>query len=76
MLDTSVAMTNLYGFDANGNQVTFTNPLGRVTTNVFDALNRQVQVQYPDGTKTLTGYDNAGRRVKGSSPEKGIDKRG
>ena len=69
-------MTNLYGFDANGNQVAFTNPLWRVTTNVFDVLNRQVQVQYPDGTKTLTGYDNAGRRVKGSSPEKGIDKRG
>ena len=55
--------SNLYGFDANGNQITFTNALGRVTTNVFDVLNRQVQMQYPDRTKTLTGYDSVGRRV-------------
>ena len=58
-----VAMVSLYGFDANGNQIYFTNALGRVTTNVFDALNRQMQVLYADGTKVSTGFDIAGRRV-------------
>ena len=60
---TSVATVSLYGFDANGNQITFTDANNHTTTNVFDALNRQVQVQFPDGTKTSTGYDAAGRRV-------------
>jgi len=60
---TGIAVTNLYGFDANGNQVYFTNTLGRVTTNVFDALNGQVHVLYPDGSKVSTGFDTAGRRV-------------
>jgi RHS repeat-associated protein len=52
-----------YGYDANGNQITFTDANIHTTTNVFDALNRQVQVQYPDGTKTSTGYDADGRSV-------------
>jgi RHS repeat-associated protein len=60
---TSIAITNLYGFDANGNEIYLTNTLGRVTTNVFDALNRRVQVLYPDGTKTSVAFDIAGRRV-------------
>jgi RHS repeat-associated protein len=60
---TSIAMTNLYGLDSNGNPVYWTNSLGRVTTNVFDALNRQAQVLYPDGTVVSTGFDAVGRRV-------------
>lgn len=60
---TSTAMINLYSYDANGNEVTFTDGLAHTTTNVFDELNRQVQVFYPDGTHSSTGYDAAGRRV-------------
>jgi RHS repeat-associated protein len=52
-----------YTFDENGNQLTFTDPNGHTTTNVFDALNRQFQVRYADGTKTGTAYDPAGRRT-------------
>jgi YD repeat-containing protein len=52
-----------YGYDANGNQITFTDANNHTTTNVFDALNRQVQTQFPDGTKISTGYDAGGRRV-------------
>lgn len=52
-----------------GNQITFTNNLGRVTTNVYDALNREVEVLYADSTKTLTGYDAGVRRGrKGVGP--------
>ena len=60
---TSVAVTNIYGYDVNGNQITFADSLGHTTTNVFDALNRQVQVKYANGTTNFTGYDAAGRRV-------------
>jgi RHS repeat-associated protein len=58
-----------YAYDANGNQITFTDGLGHTTTNVFDALNRQVAVDYPDGTKTLTGYDADGRRVAATNQD-------
>ena len=33
-----------YGYDADGNQVTVTDPMGRVTTTVFDALDRPTVV--------------------------------
>ncbi len=59
----SVASTIFFGYDANGNQLYFTNPLGAVTTNVLDALNRVTQVQFADGTKLFAGYDAVGRRV-------------
>jgi RHS repeat-associated protein len=60
---TSLQATNGFTFDANGNQVTATDPLGRTTTSVFDPLNRVVQVLYSDGTTNFTGYDGVGRRV-------------
>jgi RHS repeat-associated protein len=43
--------------------------LGRVTTNVYDALNRQVEVLYADGTKTLTRYDADGRKVAATNQD-------
>ncbi len=60
---TSIAMTNFYSYDADGNQTTFTDGLGHTTTNVFDVLNRQVQTLYPNETTNSTGYDAVGRRV-------------
>jgi YD repeat-containing protein len=63
------ALTNLFAYDENGNQVRATDSLGRTTTNVFDALNRQTQVLYPDLTKMQTGYDSAGRRVAETNQE-------
>jgi RHS repeat-associated protein len=66
---TAVAMTNFYGYDADGNQITLTDSLSHTTTNVFDALNRQVQTLYPDGTASSTGYDAAGRRVAGTNQD-------
>ena len=60
---TTVAMTSFNSYDANGNQITFTDGLGHTTTNVFDILNRQVQTIYPNGTTNSTVYDVVGRRV-------------
>ncbi|HWQ93014.1 MAG TPA: hypothetical protein VN673_15155 [Clostridia bacterium] len=52
-----------YGFDANGNQLYFTNASKIVTTNHYDALNRLTNIVFPDGTKTFSVYDAVGRRV-------------
>jgi RHS repeat-associated protein len=52
-----------FGYDPNGNQITFTDANSHTTTNIYDALNRQVQVLYPDGTTSETGYDADGRSV-------------
>ena len=52
---TSVAVTNFYSYDANGNQITFTDGLGHSTTNVFDALNRQVAGAISRWNKSLHG---------------------
>ena len=62
-------MTNFYGYDANGNQTSFTDSLGRVTTSVYDVLNRQMQVVYPDGTQTETAYDADGRKVAATNQD-------
>lgn len=60
---TSVAATNFYGYDADGNQTTFTDANNHTTTSVFDALNRQTNVTFADGTKQITIFDAAGRRI-------------
>jgi RHS repeat-associated protein len=58
-----IAVTNFYGYDANGNQITFTDGLGHATTNFYDALNRQTNVTFTDGTRQITVYDAGGRRI-------------
>jgi RHS repeat-associated protein len=60
---TSVQSISSYGYDANGNQTTFTDANNHTTTNVYDTLNRQVQIQYPDGTTAETVYDGDGRSI-------------
>ncbi len=64
-----IATTNFYGYDANGNQTTFTDSLGRLTTTVYDVLNRQVQVLYADGTAAGTAYDADGRKVAATNQD-------
>ncbi len=59
----TVQTVSTYGYDADGNQITFTDANNHTTTNVFDELNRQVEVDFPDGTKAYTAYDADGRRV-------------
>jgi RHS repeat-associated protein len=50
-----------YGYDANGNSTTVTDPRNHATTTAYDADDEKVMVTDPDGNAALTCYDNAGR---------------
>jgi YD repeat-containing protein len=52
------AQTTTYAYDANDNQTGMTDPLNRVTTNLYDALNRLIQVNDPlNGAAAPTKYE-------------------
>ncbi len=64
--------TTQYGYDNNGNLTTTTDPLGRVTTHVFDALNRLINMidPYNGATKpTVYVYDQAGNLTTVADPQ-------
>ena len=46
-----------YGYDADGNRTSMTDPRGKETTYSFDADDQQVMVTDPDSQSTLTCYD-------------------
>jgi YD repeat-containing protein len=60
-------LTTAYGFDADGNQLTVTDPLGNVTTYQYDHLNRPVEEidPSPDGVQAdpTTSYLNRETQV-------------
>jgi RHS repeat-associated protein len=49
-----------YGYDANGNRTTVTNPRNKTTNYTFDANDQQTLVTDPDNQSTLTCYDGDG----------------
>ena len=53
----AVNQTTTYGYDANGNLKTISDPLNRLSTNTYDALNRLTQVTNPDTGIIGYGYD-------------------
>ncbi|MEJ7590407.1 MAG: Ig-like domain-containing protein, partial [Planctomycetaceae bacterium] len=69
-----------YTYNANGNRITETNPLGKVTTWAFDNLNRLTQTTQPDpdGAGSLTspittfGYDTLSRRTTLTDPDNNV----
>jgi len=60
---TPIQMVSQYTYDANGNQIIFTDATNHSTTNIFDALNRQAQTRFANGTSTSTEFDTVGRKV-------------
>jgi YD repeat-containing protein len=61
-----------YAYDNNGNVTSTTDPLGRTTTNQYDALNRLTQVIDPQNgaTKpTIYQYDSANNLVQVTDPQ-------
>ena len=44
-----LGLATSYGYDAAGNQVWVKDPMGRITTTIFDALNRPDRRDRPDG---------------------------
>jgi RHS repeat-associated protein len=78
VLDASVtgapanASISQYGYDNNGNLTSTTDPLGRVTTNQYDALNRLTQVIDPQNgaTKpTIYTYDAQNNLTQVTDPQ-------
>jgi RHS repeat-associated protein len=49
-----------YGYDANGNQTTVTDPRSYATTTTYNADDEKVMVTDPDGNASLTCYDEHG----------------
>ena len=63
------ALSNtLYTYDANGNLTVTKDPLGRSTTNSFDALNRLTQVFDPASGTTKYGYNSNGELKQVTDP--------
>ena len=54
---TGALENTLYGYDANRNRTSARDPLGRTTTNSYDALNRLIQVLDPGAGTTKYGYN-------------------
>jgi RHS repeat-associated protein len=58
--DSRVYGTTTYEYDANGNQISVTDPLGHKSTTAYDVLNRQTEQTDPLHHTTQTHYDAAG----------------
>ena len=74
----ATGQTVTHSYDANGNRLTTTDPLARVTKNSYDSLNRLVKVTDPANGQTLYEYDPLGnlRRVTdplGNSTQYAVD---
>jgi RHS repeat-associated protein len=64
---TTPRMTS-YGYDANGNRTTVTNPRNKTATYVFDANDQQTLSTDPDNQSTLTCYDGNGNLTETVPP--------
>jgi len=64
----AVAQTTTHGYDGNGNRLTTTDPLNRVTANAYDALNRLLTVTDPAAGVTRYAYDTSGNLVSVTDP--------
>jgi len=72
------AQITRYGYDAQGNPISVSDPLNRTTTQAFDALNRLVAMVDPQAGTTRYGYDGLDQLTqvtdaRGLSTAYGID---
>ena len=61
-----------FAYDANGNLVTTTDPLGNATQRVYDAVSRLTSLTDPRGLSTLFRYDNLNRVTEIADARQGI----
>jgi RHS repeat-associated protein len=66
-----VGQTTAYNYDANGNPLTVTDPLARVTQKAFDPLNRLIRIIDAAGGITKIVYDPHNRPVTVVDPNSG-----
>jgi RHS repeat-associated protein len=53
-------VTQSWTYNANGDELTHTDPLGRVTSSEYDSQGRDFRTTHPDGTTSLLVYDANG----------------
>ncbi|MBK8039286.1 MAG: tandem-95 repeat protein [Verrucomicrobiaceae bacterium] len=53
----NVLQSQSWTYNANGDEVTYTDPLGKVSTQEYDAQGRNTRSTYPDGTESRLEYD-------------------
>lgn len=64
----SLERTTKFTYDANGNQLTTTDPLNHTTTTEYDALDRAWRMTDALNGKTTLSFDDAGRLVSLTDP--------
>ncbi|MEU5438767.1 FG-GAP-like repeat-containing protein [Streptomyces sp. NPDC020719] len=64
----AAAFTTSYGYDANGNRTTVTDPSGAVTTTAYDALGRAVSTTNALGQVNKTSYDGNDNVLTSTDP--------
>lgn len=57
-----------YGYDANGNLTSITDPLNRIATRGYDALDRLIRNTDPAGGQTRMAYDGQDRLIQVTDP--------
>ncbi|MER8188653.1 DUF6531 domain-containing protein [Kitasatospora sp. NPDC094015] len=62
------AYTTTFGYDANGNRTSVTDPTGAVTATTYDEVNRPVTVTDPLGNTTTRTYSPTGQVVTVTDP--------
>jgi RHS repeat-associated protein len=64
----SGTLSNSYGYDADSNRVSFTNPQSGITNYSYDSLNRLTNLTDPNTGTFAFGYDALGRRTSLTRP--------
>ena len=73
LLDTGGAgQKTTFGYDANGNALTLTDPLSRAIQQTFDPLNRRVSMTNPAKGVAATSYDAHDRPIGFTDPNGGV----
>ncbi len=66
--------THSVSYDANGNKLSVTDPLGRVTTMGYDNRNRATRVTDPLNHSTYTAYDVANNKTQVTLPDSNLQR--
>ena len=66
---THASEAHSYGYDANGNKTSYTDPWGRLTTYEYDSRNRLWRTTEPGSRVTTTTYDPAGNKLVVTKPD-------
>jgi RHS repeat-associated protein len=65
-------VTQSWTYNANGDELTYTDPLGRVTTTEYDSHGRDYRTLHPDGTTSVLVYNANGDIVSTTNRSGGV----